>query len=147
MMVMFFHAARLALVVFDPYLSSRQLADAIMRSPEGNLIVDHHYVTYSSVFFYLNRDALLLNARRHNMEYGAIAPGAPAVFIDDSRFKELWLTPERWYVVSDKSALARFETLVGRERLNLVRVSGGKIVLTNQPFAGATLLRSASISP
>src|SRR5712692_3411135 len=73
MMVLFFHAARLALVVFDPFLSSRPLADAILHSPEGKLIVDHHYVTYSSVFFYLNRDALLLNARRHNMEYGAAA--------------------------------------------------------------------------
>ncbi len=144
MMVMFFHAARLALVVFDPYLSSRPLADAILHSPEGKLIVDHHYVTYSSVFFYLNRDALLLNARRHNMEYGAAAPGAPAVFIDDARFKELWLTPDRWYVVADKSALTHFETLVGRERLNLVRVSGGKIVLTNQPLTGASLLHSAS---
>ena len=29
MMVLFFHAARLAMVVFDPYLSSRPLAEAL----------------------------------------------------------------------------------------------------------------------
>ncbi len=51
MMVLFFHAARLALVVFDPYMSSRPLADALLRSPEGELIVDHHYYEFSSVFF------------------------------------------------------------------------------------------------
>jgi hypothetical protein len=57
MMVLFFHAARLAMVVFDPYLSSRPLAEALERSPQGNLVVDHHYYTFSSVFFYTNRTA------------------------------------------------------------------------------------------
>ena len=33
MMVLFLHAARLAMVVFDPYLSSRPLAEALLRSP------------------------------------------------------------------------------------------------------------------
>ncbi|MEI9971726.1 MAG: hypothetical protein WDO73_06535 [Ignavibacteriota bacterium] len=61
MMVLFFHAARLAMVVFDPYLSSRPLATALERAPQGTLVVDHHYYTYSSVFFYLNRSAWLLN--------------------------------------------------------------------------------------
>jgi len=42
MMVLFFHAARLAWWVFDPYLSSRPLADAFASAPPGKLIVDHH---------------------------------------------------------------------------------------------------------
>src|ERR1039458_6207920 len=66
MMVLFFQAARLAMVVFDPYLSSRPLAEALLRAPEGRLIVDHHYYTFSSVFFYTNRSALLLNGRFNN---------------------------------------------------------------------------------
>ena len=77
MMVLFFHAARLALVVFDPYLSSRALADGSLRSPAGELIVDDQYYTFSSVFFYSNRTALLLNGRVNNLEYGSYAPGAP----------------------------------------------------------------------
>ena len=36
MMVMFFHAARLALVVFDPYMGSRPLAEALMRQPAAS---------------------------------------------------------------------------------------------------------------
>ena len=138
MMLLFFHAARMALVVFDPYLSSRPLGEALLHSPEGRLIVDNHYFTYSSVLFYANREALLLNGLRHNMEYGAAAPGAPKIFIDDARFKELWLTPERSYVVADKAAMPRFERLVGREQLNVVVLSGGKVVLTNHAFPGTS---------
>lgn len=139
MMIMFFHAARLALIVFDPYLTSRPLAEAILKSPDGKLIVDHHYYTFSSVFFYTNRDALLLNGIRHNLEYGAAAPGAPPVFIDDSKFERLWLEPDRYYIVADGSALPRFEQLVGHDQLNLVVVSGGKLVITNHPFPGTFL--------
>jgi 4-amino-4-deoxy-L-arabinose transferase-like glycosyltransferase len=63
MMVVFFHAARLALVTFDPYLSSRPLAQALLNGPPGELIVDNQYYTFSSVFFYATRKALLLNGR------------------------------------------------------------------------------------
>ena len=134
MMVLFFHAARLALVVFDPYLSSRPLADALLRSPEGKLIVDHHYYTFSSVFFYTNRTALLLNGRFNNLVYGSYAPGAPGIFLDDTQWKDLWLGPERCYIVASQSALPRFENLVGSAAVNVVVSSGGKLLLTNRPL-------------
>lgn len=134
MMVIFFHAARLALVVFDPYLSSRPLAEAIWRSPEGRLIVDHHYYTFSSVFFYTNRDALLLNGRFNNLVYGSYAPGAPDVFINDSQWKDLWLASPRCYLVAAESALPRLKKLVTPEQLSTVVRAGGKIVLTNHPL-------------
>src|SRR5580693_3762106 len=51
MMVTFFHAARLALVVFVPFLSQRPLANAYLAAPPGKLIIDHHYYTFSSVIF------------------------------------------------------------------------------------------------
>ena len=52
MMVLFFQAARLALAVFDPYMSSRPLAEALLRAPEGKLITEGHYYPFPSVFFY-----------------------------------------------------------------------------------------------
>jgi 4-amino-4-deoxy-L-arabinose transferase-like glycosyltransferase len=147
MMVIFFHAARLALVVFDPFLSSRTLAEAIRRSPPGILIADRHYYAYSSVFFYLNCDGLLLNGRKLNLEYGAAAPGAPQVFIDDADFAQLWRTEQRYYLVAASSTLARFEKLVGREHLNVVLTSGGKMLLTNEPLAGTVLPPAVASSP
>jgi len=135
MMVLFFHAARLAMVAFDPYLSSRPLAEALMKSPQGTLIVDHHYYWFSSVFFYTNRSALLLNGRFMNLEYGSYAPGAPNVFIDDSQFKDLWFQPRRSYIVARESAVPRLQSIVGSERLDVVATSGGKVLLTNLPLA------------
>ena len=134
MAALFFHAARLALVVFDPYLSSRPLADALLRSPDGKLIVDHHYYTFSSIFFYTNRTAFLLNGRTNNLIYGAYAPGVPDVFIDDSQWKDMWLQPERCYTVASLSALPRLEQLVGHAQIHVVAASGGKLVVTNHPL-------------
>jgi len=134
MMVLFFHAARVAMVAFDPYLSSRPLAKVIEKAPPGTLIVDHHYYTFSSVFFYTNRSALLLNGRYMNLEYGAYAPGVPDVFIDDSQFRDIWLRPETAYIVAKDSAVPRLENLVGHEQLHVLAASGGKLVLTNRPL-------------
>ena len=100
MMVIFFQAARQAMVVFDPYLSSRRLANALMRAPKGQLIAEGFYYQFSSVFFYANRTGLLFASRKANLEYGADAPGAPAVFIDDAQFKALWLAPGREYLLA-----------------------------------------------
>ncbi len=134
MAVLFFHAARLALVVFDPYMSSRPLADVLLRSPQGKLIVDHHYYTFSSIFFYTNRTALLINGRINNLVYGSYAPGAPNIFIDDSQWKEMWLKPERCYTVASLSALPRLEQLVGQAQITIIAASGGKLVVTNHPI-------------
>ena len=133
MMVIFFHAARLAMVTFDPYMSSRPLAEALKRSPEGTLIVDHHYYTFSSIFFYADRDALMLNARFNNVEYGSYAPGAPKVFISDFDLVDLWKKPERYYLVAKQPQLSRLDSLVGKDNLNVVASSGGKLLLTNHP--------------
>jgi len=84
MMVLFYHAARLALVVFDPFLSSRPLAEALLKGPDGKLIAEHNYWTFSSVTFYVNREALTLNGRYFNLEYGSYAP-APQTFSSRTR--------------------------------------------------------------
>jgi 4-amino-4-deoxy-L-arabinose transferase-like glycosyltransferase len=142
MMVLFFHAARIAMVVFDPYLSSRPLAEALLRAPEGELISARPYYAFSSIYFYTNRTALILNGRFNNLEYGSYAPGAPSVFIDDAQFKELWAKPERYYVVTWDTGVPALENLVGRDRLDVLATSGGKSILTNH-----SLVRPAASAP
>ena len=119
------------MVVFDPYLSSRLLAEALMQAPPGQLIEDDAYYTFSSVFFYANRQALLLNGRKTNLEYGSYAPGAPHVFIEDKDFAGLWTRPERYYLLIEGPSLPRIENLVSKPALHVVRESGGKFLLTN----------------
>ena len=137
MMVVFYHAARLAMVVFDPFLSSRPLAEVLAKSPEGKLIIDRNFWSLSSIAFYLDRDTLILNGRYHNLEYGSYAPGAPDVFIDDTRFKRLWLDSQRCYLVTYQPKLQQFKDMVGPEHLEIVAAGGGKLVLTNHPLGHA----------
>jgi 4-amino-4-deoxy-L-arabinose transferase-like glycosyltransferase len=136
MMVLFFQAARLAMVGFDPYLSSRPLAEALLHAPEGRLIVDHHYYTFSSIFFYTNRTALLLNGRFNNLVYGSYAPGAPDIFIEDAQWRDMWLAQDRCYLVAKQDQMARLEKLVGHEALHVVLLSGGKMLVTNRAIDG-----------
>ncbi len=146
MMVVFFHAARLAMVTFDPYLSSRPLVYALERSPQGELIIDHHYFWYSSVFFYTNRTGLLLNGRRFGMVYGSYAPGAPDPFIDDARMQALWKTPARYYLFAKLSQLGHLDALLGARQITAVSSSGGKILLTNHPIQSPPARKPAEIS-
>jgi hypothetical protein len=134
MMVLFLHAARLAMVTFDPFLSSRPLADAILESPQGRLIMGDQYYTFSSIMFYTNQDALLLNGRYFNLEYGSYAPAAPPVFIDDVELKHLWLDPNRYYIIANHAQIPRLESLLGSAGTNMIASSGGKALLTNQPL-------------
>jgi len=132
MMLIFFHAARLAMITFNPYLGSKVLADALMNAPPGKLIEADAYYAFSSVFFYTGRPALLWNGRVDNLEYGAYAPAAPHVFIDNDDFQRLWRGPERYYLLARNEDLPRIEKLAGRASVHVVINSGGKSLLSNQ---------------
>ena len=133
MMVLFLQASRMALVVFDPYLSSRPLAEALLRAPKGELVINGAYYAFSSVFFYSGRKALLWNGRSDNLEYGSYAPGSPPVFIDDRQFQSLWNSPDRYFVLSDGEGKGRLQQSVESGRLFLVAESGGKTLYSNLP--------------
>jgi 4-amino-4-deoxy-L-arabinose transferase-like glycosyltransferase len=138
MMVLFLHAARMAMVTFDPYLSSRPLAEALMQAPQGNLITEGHYYEFASVFFYANRTGLLLGTnRRLNLDYGSAAPGAPEVFIEGSRLKELWIAPARQYLLINLKDEPYYEGVVAPGEMVQVAESGGKLLLTNHPVNGS----------
>jgi 4-amino-4-deoxy-L-arabinose transferase-like glycosyltransferase len=133
MMVIFVQAAHTALAVFDPYMGSHELAEALNHAPAGNLIVDDQYYTFSSIFFYTNRRALLLNGRKTNLEYGSYAPHAPNVFISDAELPALWTSRERYYLAAEGPQRTRLERLLGRNALIVVKESGGKYLFTNHP--------------
>jgi hypothetical protein len=132
MMVIFFHAARVAMVTFDPYLGSKPLADALMAAPPGELIEANAYYSFSSAFFYTNRRALLLNGRINNLEYGSYAPNAPKVFIDDAEFKRLWSSDSRCYLLAYGEELARLKKVIAEPAFHIVKESGGNYLVSNR---------------
>jgi 4-amino-4-deoxy-L-arabinose transferase-like glycosyltransferase len=131
MMVLFFHAARVAMISFDPYLGSKPLADGLEGAPPGKLIEADAYYAFSSVFFYTNQRALLWNGRVDNLEYGSYAPGAPQVFIDDEEFQRLWRGGDRYYLLALAKDLPRVRELAGESAVHVVKESGGKFLVTN----------------
>ena len=135
MMVLFIHASRAALVVFDPYLSSRPLAEALVRAPKGELIINGAYYAFSSVFFYTERQALLWNGRFDNLEYGSYAPGSAPVFIDDHQFQTLWNSGKRYFVLSDGERRSHLQQSADSSRLFLVMESGDKTLYSNLPVS------------
>jgi 4-amino-4-deoxy-L-arabinose transferase-like glycosyltransferase len=137
MMIVFFQAARLAMVKFDPLLSSRDLSEKILEAPAGQLVIDHNYYWFSSVPFYTDRPELLLNGKWNNLEYGSNAPGVPDIFLDDQKLKTLWARPSRYYLLARADQLSRFELLLGPEHLAIIGRSGGKLLMTNSPCCPA----------
>jgi hypothetical protein len=138
MMVLFVHAARMALVVFDPYLASRPLAEALNRAPRGTLVLDNPYWEFSSIVFYAEtyrlQRVLILNGRVNNLEYGSYAPDAPRdVFIDDAEFRERWRSPALYYVCVEQPKLEHLRELVGSGAMHQIIESGGKFVFANRP--------------
>jgi 4-amino-4-deoxy-L-arabinose transferase-like glycosyltransferase len=133
-MIVFFQAARIALIRFDSYLGSCPLAERLLQSPPGGLIEANSYYAFSSVFFYTNRTALLLNGRNNNLEYGSYAPGAPDVFIDDKQFRSQWMQNSRWYLLTYGTEMRHLEGLVGRNNLYVVSENAGNYLLTNHPL-------------
>lgn len=130
-MVLFFQAARTALVRFDPYLGSYPLAERLLASPPGQLIEANSYYSFSSVFFYTNKTALLWNGRNNNLEYGSYAPGAPDVFIDDAKLTSLWNDASRCYLLAYGTEMPRIKQLVGAANVHIVDTNSGNYLLTN----------------
>jgi 4-amino-4-deoxy-L-arabinose transferase-like glycosyltransferase len=147
-MVIFFQAARMAMVVFDPYLSSWDLAQALLHAPPGKLIVDGQYYNFSALVFYSNQEPLLLNGRIVNIEYGSYAPDAQDhIFINDREFQKLWSTGQRYYIAADRRKIPSLDAMVGPSHLYVVEDSGGQLLLTNEPIPHRSLTTLQNQSP
>lgn len=130
--LLFLQAAHWAMGAFDPYLSSRPLADACLRSPPGQLVLDHEYYAFSSLVYYTNQPVLLLNGRKNNIEYGSNAPGAPDVFLGDPGLRELWDQQQTVYLATYDEDRGRFIRMLGPNRVHTVAAAGGKVLLANR---------------
>ena len=96
MMVLFFHAARLAMVDFDPVPVLAPVGGSDRTALlQGKLIVDHHYYWFSSVFFYTNRNGVALE-RPHSTTSCTVPtlPARPTSSSTTPSFGNFGLSPE-----------------------------------------------------
>ncbi len=88
----FLIAAHIALVRFEPLLSSRAIADTFNEIGHvgDRLLLYGDQSDGSSVIFYTNQQALLVDGRRSTLLWGSYYPDAPRIFLTDEDLVTMW---------------------------------------------------------
>lgn len=141
----FLVAAHIAFARFDPMLSSKQLADAILAkgTPSDSLIIYHDQSDASSVIFYthnlLRKPAYVVMPRcspkgiGSSLVWGSCYPDAPNIFLNDDQLSKMWGTGERkWLFAQDEYQDKAEQVLAGR--LYPVRSIADKQLWTDRPL-------------
>lgn len=136
---MFLVAAHIAYVRFEPMMSSRAMARTINRiaSPQDQLILYGDQSYGSSIVFYTQRQAYLVNGRTTSMEWGSYYPDAPHIFLDDAQLLAAWGTGPRkfLFVPPDHGYRDHVKAFLGdKKRAYLVQEVSDKILLTDRPL-------------
>src|ERR1700674_1831735 len=134
-MAVFLFAANIALGVFSPYLSSHPLVEMVLPQIRQTdvMVLYGEFDLGSSVAFYTNRQLLLWNGRRHNLEAGSYYPDTPHIFLTDPEFLQLWQGPQRVYLFVPSEQKEEAAKRLPRAGTYLVASSGGKNVYLNHP--------------
>jgi len=145
-MSVFLIAAHIAFARFQPMLSSKQLADTIIRkgSPADTFIIFGEHSDASSVVFYTHRffggrPAMMVRPRcgQHNegtpLLWGSCYPDAPDIFLSEDQLSKVWGTGERkWLFAQDTNQLKAESLLAGR--LYPVQSIADKALWTDRPL-------------
>ena len=142
----FLVAAHIAFARFEPMLSSKQLADAIMQkgTPNDTLIIYGEESSGSSVIFYTHnyfhwRPALLVLPRcgQHGegaqLLWGSCYPDAPDIFLSEDQLSKAWGTGERKWLFAEDTNQTKAESLLAG-RLVHVQSIADKALWTDRPL-------------
>jgi len=126
-------AAHQGYVRFNPILGSKNLALAINRVKQpGDLIaIDGELTSGSSLLFYTERPALLVNGRVNGPWFGSFWPDAPRIFLSNADLARLWTGPHRVFLLT-YHAQQRVRELAPLGPVVDLADSGGKTVLSNR---------------
>jgi 4-amino-4-deoxy-L-arabinose transferase-like glycosyltransferase len=124
-MTMFFIAAHIAFVRFEPMLSSKQLADVITAkgTPNDSFIIYGEPSSGSSVIFYTDRffhhrPALVViprcgqSSEGTTLLWGSCYPDAPNIFLTDDELAKMWGTGERKWIFAEDVNQTKVEQLL-----------------------------------
>ncbi len=132
-MTLFLIAAHIALVRFDPFLSSHGLAARIQEQlrPEDRVLIYGDQAFGSSLVFYLPHQVELVNGRTTSMWFGSTFPDAPKIFLEDEDLRRLWNSSTRVFLFAPDFQQKNVQALLGARAL-VYASSSGKIVYTNR---------------
>ena len=132
---MFLVAAHIALVRFQPMLSSRAMANTINRvaAPDDMLLLYGDQSYGSSILFYTQRRGYLVDGRTSSMLWGSYYPDAPHIFLDDAELLGMWGHGPRKFLFVPPDYRDHVETLLDH-RAYLVQELSDKELLTDRPL-------------
>jgi 4-amino-4-deoxy-L-arabinose transferase-like glycosyltransferase len=133
----FLIAAHIALVRFEPMLSSRAMADTINHiaksGSDATLILYGDVADGSSLLFYTQRQALLVNGRVSSVLWGSNYPDALPVLISDADLLALWGNGPRRFLFVPGDVRAHVAGLLGT-RTYLLQELSDKALYTDRPL-------------
>ncbi len=132
---MFLVAAHIAYARFEPMLSSRTMANTIneLAAPNDVLVLYGDQSYGSSIIFYTQRRALLVNGRTTSMLWGSDYPDAPHIFLDDAQILAMWGHGPRKFLFVPPDYRQHVENLLGKHSY-LVQELSDKELLTDRPL-------------
>jgi 4-amino-4-deoxy-L-arabinose transferase-like glycosyltransferase len=136
-MAAFLFCADLGYRVFEPHLSSRPLADVILKylRPGDQIAIYGEFEGASSVGFYTGRRILLYNGCYNGLAWGSHYADAPKVFLDDHTFPPLWDSPTRVFLIVPKDEEQAALVRLPPDSTYLLREIARKAIYTNHPLA------------
>jgi 4-amino-4-deoxy-L-arabinose transferase-like glycosyltransferase len=142
---LFLIAAHIAFARFEPMLSSKQLADTIVRhgSPNDAFIIYGDQSDASSVIFYahrlLEKPAYIVvepcspHGNGSSLLWGSCYPDAPKIFLSEDALSKMWGTgPRKWLFAQDTNQSKAEQLLAGR--LVQVQSIADKTLWTDRPL-------------
>jgi len=132
-MTVFLMAAHVALIRFDPFLSSHLLATRIQQQvqPQDRVLIYGDQAFGSSLVFYLRHPVELVNGRTTSMWFGSSFADAPHIFLDDADLLRLWNSTTRVFLFVPDFEQKKVGEILGPNKL-VYASSSGKIVYTNR---------------
>ncbi|HEY4011039.1 MAG TPA: glycosyltransferase family 39 protein [Acidobacteriaceae bacterium] len=126
-------AAHEGYVRFNPILGSKDIALGInARARAGDLIlIDGELTSGSSLLFYTQQPAYLVNGRVNGPWFGSFFPDAPHLFLTDDDLTRLWSGPHRIFLLTYHPA-ERTHDLAPFGPVRELTESGGKTLLSNR---------------
>ena len=152
----FIFAANLAFTVFEPRLSSRDLAESINKylQPDDQVMLYGDFYSGCTISYYTHRKVWLFNGRYYGLEFGSYYPDAPRIFLTDNDFPAFWRGPHRVFLFAPESKRHELLLRLPLDSTYLLAESGGKAVYVNRPLrpdqptlAQLGALRSPSAAP
>jgi hypothetical protein len=145
-LTVFFVAAHIAFKRFEPMLSSKPMADTIMRdgTPADTFIIYGEQSSASSIIFYTyryfhTRPTLLVlqrcgqNGEGTTLLWGSCYPDAPDIFLNEDRLSKMWGTGERKWLFAQDTDRSKVEQLLAG-RLYPVQALADKQLWTDRPL-------------